>query len=217
VSARARVAITMAVGAALIGGLLLGVLLHAPYRVLASNRVAAEENLASFQRGGTFCQSREFLPAGTDALRVSTAAYVGPAISLSLSRGNTVLARGHRGAGWVASTLTFALRPRLRAPAQATLCLRRDNHALAAGLIGGGAFAAPEATLNGTPLRGRLRVEYLTAGQQSWLSLARHVVRRLGLGHAPSGGWIVIPLVLLMALATTLAAWLMLRTQDEEG
>ena len=215
VSGRARVATTIAAGGLVILGALLAVVLQAPPRVVSDNGIGAEETFGELLPRVTVCQAGERLPAGTAAVRISTGAYVGPAVSVEVVGGGRVLARGQRGSGWIASSLTFPLRPALAQAAEATLCLRRDSGSLAASLIGSATGRARAATADGSPLPGRMRVEYLAAGNHSWLALARHVARRMGLGHAPSGGWIVIPLFLLMALASVLAAWLMVHTQDE--
>ena len=78
-------------------------------------------------------------------------------------------------------------------------------------LAGNATHGALAATVNGRPVSGRMRVEYLARGNRSWLSLAKHVARRLGLGHAPAGTWIVLPLAALMATAVALGAWLLMR------
>jgi hypothetical protein len=83
-------------------------------------------------------------------------------------------------------------------------------------LAGNVAPRALAATVNGKPLRGRLRIEYLARGHRSWLSLAKHVARRLGLARTPSGTWIVLPLVAMMAIAVALGGWLLMREQRYE-
>jgi hypothetical protein len=57
----------------------------------------------------------------------------------------------------------------------------------------------------------RFRVEYLRVGHSSWLSLASSVAHRMGLGHAPSGTWIVFLLIALMITVAALASRLILR------
>jgi hypothetical protein len=57
----------------------------------------------------------------------------------------------------------------------------------------------------------RLRVEYLRPGNSSWWSLASGVAHRIGLGHAPSGTWIVFLLLALTIAIAALASRLVLR------
>jgi hypothetical protein len=213
-STRTKAAITLAAGLLVIAAALLAVLLQSPRKVTGSNGITTVGELTGFHRHTVICQGGEVLPASTEAVRVSIAAYIGPAISMTVSHGGQSLAVASRGRGWVSSSLTLALRPSLTAPTEVTLCLRRDNSRLVAGVLGNATIPARAATVNAIRLPGRMRVEYLAAGEKSWLSLAHHVARRMGLGHdAPSGGWTVVPLALLMLCALALAGWLIVRTE----
>lgn len=210
---RARVAITMALGGALIMGVLLAILLQAPREVISTNNITVAQEVGLLGPHTTVCQADERLPASTAAVRVSLIAYIGPAVSVTVTREGRVVAGGHRNAGWVSSYLTLPLAPSPPAPIDATICLSRGGGAQLAGVLGNVTPRSVAATSNGRPLSGRMRVEYLKRGERSWLSLAKHVARRLGLGHAPSGTWIVLPLALMMAMAVALAAWLLMREQ----
>ena len=206
---QARVTAAIALGALVIAGLLLGVLLQRPDRVIASNYVTVEGELGAVQPGTEVCQAGEQFPASTEAVRLSIAAYLGPAVSLTVTHEGVVIARGHHAAEWVSGSLTFPLSRAIGARTEATICLTRDRRDLALGLLGGVAPAVVAARSNGAPLAGRLRVEYLAHGQRSWLSLAHTVARRLGLGHSPSGTWIVLLILAMMAAAGVLAAKLL--------
>jgi len=181
----------MAAGVLLIAGLLLGVLLQSPARVIASNSVTVEGELGPVESGTEVCQAEERLPASTQALRVSVAAYLGPAVSLTVRREGTIIARGHHSAEWVSGSLTFPLSPEIRTATNATICLTRDRRDLALGLLGGVSRPAVAATSNGTPL-------------------AHTVVRRMGLGHSPGGTWVVLLVLAMMAAACALAARLLI-------
>ena len=206
----------MAVGALIIAGLLLGVLLQTPDRVIASNSVTVAGELGSAPGGATVCQAGERLPPSTQALRLSLAAYLGPAVSLSVVHEGAVVARGEHSAEWVSGSLTFKLRPAVRAETAATICITRDSRRLALGLLGGASAPAIAATESGTPLAGRMRVEYLTRGNRSWLSQAENVARRLGLGHSPGGTWIVFLLIAMMAGACILGTRLLIGEGRDE-
>jgi hypothetical protein len=208
----------MGIGFALIAAALVWLLLQTPKAVISSNYVTVTQELGLLREHTKVCQTGERLPAGTEAIRVSMGAiaHVGPAVSATVSHEGHSVASGHHDAGWVSSSLTLPLRPPVEKPVDATICLTPGRIGMPVELIGNMAPRDLATTVNGTPLSGRMRVEYLTHGHSSWLSMARHVARRLGLGHSPSGTWIVFPLVALMALAVTLAAWLLLRDQRYE-
>jgi hypothetical protein len=206
----------MAVGFVLIVGVLIGILAHAPAEVLSTNYVRVTGPLGLFREHTTVCQANERIPTSTEAIRISLIAYLGSAVSLTVSREGQIVASGHHGAGWVSGSLTLPLRTPIAETLNAKICITRDPGYLPVELAGDTAPRALAATVDGTPLTGRMRIEYLGRGDRSWLSLTKHVARRLGLGHSPSGAWIVLPLAVMMAIAVTLGAWLLLREQRYE-
>lgn len=212
---RRRVALTLAAGATAIAGLALAVLLQAPARIVSTNRIAATVSLGELKRHTTACQSQEVVPAATNALRLSVAAYLGPAIWVTIEHRGQVVARGHHPAHWVSSALTVPLGHAVKATVHATVCLRRDNSKLAANLVGSEQSGPAAASLSGASSPGRLRIEYLAPGHRSWLARALYVVRRFGLGRAPSGGVLAVLVAAGMMLAVALAAWLLLHDTDD--
>jgi hypothetical protein len=213
-----RVTITIASGLVLITAMLVAILVQVPKRIISTNYVTVTQELGLFREHATVCQGPERLPAATAAVRLSlsTIAHVGPAVSVALSSQGRLVATGHRNAGWASGALTLPLHPPVATPVDAKICLTRGSGGMPVELVGDGARGPLPATVNGKPLAGRLRVEYLAGGRRSWFSLAEHVARRLGLGHAPSGTWTVLALAALMAIAVTLAGWLLLREQRYE-
>lgn len=207
---RHQVAITIASGLILVTAVLLVVLVQAPKVIIATDDVDAARELGLFGRNATVCQAGERIPASTTALRISLRSQVGPAVFVTVSRGDQIVARGYHNAGWASASPTFPLEVPVASALDGKLCLTRSPGGLPVELSGDTARALA-ATMDGKPLPGRLRVEYLTRGHRSWLSLAPNVARRLGLGHTPSGTWIVIPLAVMMAAALALGAWLLLR------
>jgi hypothetical protein len=215
-TARAHVAVTISVGFALIGAVLLGVLLQSPNTVIASNHLTVRGEVGPFEPHTKVCQANEPLPASTAAIRVSIIAYLGPAVSVTVSQRGQIVSRGHRGTGWIGGSLTLPLEHPIAALTDAEICVTRSPGPLAAGLLANISPPVRAATSNGTPLRGRMRIEYLAPGHRSWLSQAKFVARRLGLGHSPSGTWIVLPLLAVMAIAVALGTWLLIREQPNE-
>jgi hypothetical protein len=206
----------MALGAVVLTGLMIGVLLQSPDRVIASNSITVAGELSSDEPGTEVCQAGERIPALTDALRVSVAAYLGSAVSLTVVHDGQAIARSHQPAEWVGGYVTFPLTAAIGAATKATICLTRDGRDLGLELLGGATRPAIAATANGAPLPGRLRVEYLAHGRRSWLSLAHTVARRIGLGHSPGGTWVVLVLIAMMAAAAALGAKLLTSTRRYE-
>jgi hypothetical protein len=208
---RPLVAITLLIGFLAIGAALVATLSQAPPKVISSDAITVAGNLGSFEGGATVCQADEHIPASTSAIRISLIANIGPAISAVVLNGSQIIARGQQGGGWASGSLTLPLQPVVSRAIDATICLTRNPVAIPVGLFGNLTPQAIAATSNGEPLPGRMRVEYLASGRRSWFSLARYVAIRLGLGHVPSGAWIIIPLALAMASTLGLGTWLMIR------
>ncbi|HXW59629.1 MAG TPA: hypothetical protein VEJ23_09165 [Solirubrobacteraceae bacterium] len=206
-------AITLMLGLALIAVALIVVVLQSPDEVISSNSTIVTEELGLLRQHTFVCQEAEGLPAAATAVRVSigSIAHPGPAVLVSFSDKGHIVASGHRAGGWIGASLALPLTARVTAFSGTTICLTRGPATLPVGLAGGAAPSASVATVNGKALPGRLRVEYLRRGQRSWLSLAEHVARRLGLGRSPAGTWIVLPLLAMMAAAIALCVWLLMR------
>lgn len=210
-NARSRVTIVILFGLIAIAAILAHTLLQAPQIVIATNSVKVAGELAHFPPRTTVCQGGESLPASTQALRMSLIAYVGPAVSVTVSEGDRIVATGHRGPGWVAGSLTIQLHPEAKRRTPADICLHRDPIDVPLGLFGNLSSAHRAATVDGRPLQGRIRIEYLARGRRSWLALTHDVIRRLGLGHEPHGGWIAIPLTAAMLAAVGAGIWVLRR------
>jgi hypothetical protein len=206
----------MVLGLVVITAALVGVLAQTPKKVIASNYVKVAEELGLFPKNTTVCQAGERIPASTVALRISIVAHVGPAVAVTVSHAGHIVAKGQLDAGWESASPTLPIHPPVAEPLQATICLTRAAVALPVELAGSEAPKALLATSNGQALEGRMRVEYLGTGNRSWLSLAKQVARRLGLGHATSGAWIALPLIALMTMMVALAAWLLMREARHE-
>ncbi len=211
-TARVKARWVCGVGVAAIAVVLMVVLLGTPQRVAATNAATVAGEMGAFSSHTVVCQTDERIPAGTDALRLSVIADIGPAVAVTVTDASGVVARGRHTGGWVGGSLTFALQPALTsAIGPATICLTRDNGERAAELLGSLAPRPLRATDDGVALAGRMRAEYLRPGDQSWLSMALHVARRLGLGHSPAGTWVAALLAAVMVLVVALVVWLLQR------
>jgi hypothetical protein len=165
--------------------------------------------------GQQLCEPGELLPADTSALRLraSSGAWPGPPLALSISdpRGN--VGSGTLPAGWRSGTVTIHV-PRVeRTPAGATVCLvNRGARPIA---LGG---SVPDANfyvvIAGKALNGRMRIEYMRPGRESWLSLLPTLAHRFSLAKGDLvRHWAAVAAILLMAVAVTLAARIALRDE----
>jgi hypothetical protein len=207
----ARRALIVALG--LLAVALAAVLSGSPPSVTRSPLPLAElAELGNVSGPTRLCQSGEVLPAGTTAVRLSLETLIGPPVALTASAGGRVLTSGRRAAGWSSGSVTIPVAPLARAHARVTICARvsRPREQLNVdGVAGPPGTAVHEA--HGNALEGRMFVEYLRPGTSSWLSRARSVARRMGLGHALDGGWIAILAAALMATVAALLSWLVVR------
>jgi Predicted membrane protein (DUF2142) len=225
VSAERRVRITLIAGVALIALALAATLAQAPARVLHSNAVAPDFRLADVSSNGArLCQAGELLPRGTSALRFSLLSVIAPSITVSASSGTRVLTAGRRAAGWMTgSGETIPVRALSRSYSNVTVCFTLgDLTGETVSILG---QTAPPATAarggatHGTlaPLGGRIRVDYLSAGQRSWWSRAGAIVGRIGRGRAWGGAWTLLLILLPTAAMSGLALWSMWRAPGPRG
>ncbi len=173
------------------------------------------------------CQAGEVLPRGATAVRVWLEAVIGPHVEVQALSGGRIVARGTRGPGWTAGSVTVPIHPMPRTATPATVCVNVATAREPIGLQGVRTAARVAATdrqgplahadkgrspdYHEGPLPGRVVIESLRPGNASWWSLARTVARRMELGHAGSGPWIPVLAFALMAGVAGLASWLVFR------
>jgi hypothetical protein len=208
-SVRIALAVGLGLTAAAIGATLSG----SPPSVAATNGISGETTIGTTRQSVSACQAGEVLPAGASAIRLAFVAEIGPPVTVTALSGKRVLAHGTRGAGWSGGVVTVPIRPRVsRTTPGVTVCFALGPTVEPLRISGENAPAALAlSTPSGERLPGRMRVEYLRPGSASWASLLPSVARRMGLGHAWDGTWIVFALLGAMASGATLASWLVLR------
>jgi hypothetical protein len=207
-----------AAGATLIVGLvalaigLVAVLSHAERRLASANNVPIEAILAEKGRHArAVCQPEELVPAGTATLRVwlqAPDAGPGPAVRVTVTTARgTSLGRGARPAGWHGGRLDVPLDVAIPRDAVATVCAT-----LAAGPSA--AVVGAPSTGNAPPARGlpgRMRIEYLRAGRESWWALAGTIADRVGYGHGRASAWPALLAAALALAAAGTALWALMR------
>jgi hypothetical protein len=204
-----REALALAIGLAVIALAVSVTLTASPAVVIASN-VSQRYVLGYTESGLTLCQGGETLPRDTTAIRVALESLAGPRVTLTVFAGRRVIARGQHGSGWTGRVVTFPLHPRAGATSGVVLCIafaRQNETVNVIGKLTPPSQAARNAA--GSPLPGRVRIEYLRPGR-SWWSLAPSVARRLGLGRAASGTWNALLALALVAAIVVCASRLAL-------
>jgi hypothetical protein len=193
------------VRAAVALGLLVGVvalafaLSRSPTTVLATS-TTKDMSVGVVHDRTEACQAGETLPQGTSAVRLTMNAFTGPRVAVEVLQHGQAIARGERGSGWTAGAVTVAVEPLASARSGVTLCYAFYLNGNETGYLSGERTPPAIAAVgpNG-PFPGRIRAEYLQSSGPTWWSLAGEVARRMGLGRAASGTWIVLAVLVLMA------------------
>jgi hypothetical protein len=206
----ARVA--LAVGLALTAVAVSVVLFRSPQVIAGSNAIGSlPRALQSVPGSGSACQANETLPAGTSAITLSLEATAGPHVAVSVRSGNITVTHGESTNGWTGAAVTIPVEPVDRVVRDATVCFSFAGANERVLLLGASTSTERAATSSGSALPGRVGVEYLRSGSSSWWSLAHAIARRMGLGRAWPGGWVVLLVAALMACAIAIASWLIVR------
>jgi hypothetical protein len=206
-----RVALIVALG--LVAIVLAAVLSGSPPSVARETAPFADaRTLAQLGSGDEVCQGGEVLPRGTSAIRVWLEAVIGPPLALTARAGGRVLTGGRRGAGWSTGSVTIPVRPVLRASSGVTICVHLGRAREPVRVRGVGSSARDAAHDGaGERLPGRVLIEDLRSGEDSWWSLASLVAGRMGLGHAVGGPWTALLALGLAAAMVAVTSWLLLR------
>jgi hypothetical protein len=199
----------LAIGLALMATALIVVLSQSPLTVAGTNSIPAYKAVASAAGGSGGCQPSGTMPRGTSAIRISASANTGPRVTVKALSGAQLITSGERDAVWgVDETVTVPVKRVPRAIPNTSICIAFGptvEHIQINGAL------VPTTSASGQSGRALMfRVEYLRPGHSSWWSLASSVARRIGLGHAAAGTWIVFALIALMVAVIALASWLLL-------
>jgi hypothetical protein len=206
-----RIKMVLAGGLALSAIAISVALLHSPTTVAATNGVAPTSRLGPVQEHMRTCQGGETLPAGISAIQLPLLAVTGPQVNVEVLSGAHVITRGARATAWYGTAVRVPLRPLRRAYPHVTVCFELrflTGLVLAHGEVTSSTGAARAGQ---RALPGRLSISYLRPAHASWWMQAGAVIQHMGLGRAASGTWIVVPLILLMALAIALGCRLIVR------
>lgn len=166
---------------------------HREPRLAASNsRVITSKAAITIAPGTRRCQQGEFVPAaaGTARVFVGMAGAQGVPFELTLtSRADRVRQR-YELAGYTASTVVIALRPRPADLQVAELCIRNRGRtvlSLADNLVSSNPEAPPSSNTPYQSKRGEVRVDYLEPGDRSVIEQLPRVAERFALFKAVDG------------------------------
>lgn len=162
------------------------------------------------------CEPGELLPGDTGALRLraSSSAPGGPRLSVSISDSAGRISSGALAQGWRSGTVSIPVSRIAQTLPAATVCIANLGDRQVS--FGG---SAPDASfyvaIAGKPLSGRLRIEYMRPGSESWFSLLPTLAHRFSLAK---GGlvrhWAIFGTIVLMLLALALSVWIVLKEED---
>jgi hypothetical protein len=220
------VKVTLAVGIALTIAVGAVTLTHSPPRVVRVNEAEANVSLGVTQSEPAVCQANEVLPAGVSAIRLSIDAFFGAKVHLIAYHGSQIVTEGTRAPTWTGTSVTVPVKPVSHTTSHVELCFALapndqlviiPGHAVpprdAATALRSSRLAPNVPRSEELTLKGRVLVEYLTAGKGSWWSRARSVARHMGIGHFISGPWVALLAAALMAAVGILTVALTLREQ----
>ncbi len=205
-----RIKVALGVGLALIALVFVVTLAHAPLTV-ARRGVATEHTLVSTAKPAAACQERETLPRGTAALRLSLTAALGPRVTVKVLSGSRVIAHGATPPGWSDASVTVPVQPLSRTVAPVKVCFAMTQMNGKIAMRGTRTIPAVAVQTSEGPLAGRMGIEYLRPGDDSWWSQVTAVAGRLGLGHAANGAWNALLVIALVASFVTLSSWLVVK------
>ncbi len=162
--------------------------------------------------GQQLCQPGELLPADTAALRIDAdpRGAAGPPLQARLGGPSGALSEGRLAPGWSRGLVRIPL-ARLARESSGEVCLRNVG---AQTIAFGGELPAQgfQITVAGQTFPGRLRIEYLRPGRESWLALTPTIVHRFSLGKSDLvRHWAAAGVLALMLIAAAFAGWALLR------
>lgn len=157
--------------------------------------------------GQQLCEPGELLPGDTGALRLAadSGAYPGPRLRASIIAPQGPVSSGELKPGWRSGAVLIPIARVPRTLPSATVCL---TNAGSGPVLFGGSVPASSFVIEiaGKQLGGRLRIEYMRPGSESWLQLLPTLVHRFSLAKSDLvRHWAWLAVLVLMLLAVGLA------------
>jgi hypothetical protein len=201
----------LAIGLSLIALAATAVLSRAPLATLRANHAFSHTELVRTAEPAYACQTHEVLPSGTSAIRLGLTTVLGPRVAVSVLVDGRPVTGGSHPPGWEGASVTVPVRPLHRRLAGTEVCIHLSLLNGPVTMLGWHTPQAVAAVGSGKRLPGRMHIEYLRTGRQSWWSMAMSVARRLGLGRVASGTWNALLVMVLATALVALSSWLLVR------
>jgi hypothetical protein len=206
--------------AVVVGGLLAiaaagaAILLQSAPRRAGTNWTVATGAVIPLAPGQQLCEPGELLPGDTGALQIGadTRGAPGPELQASIAGpSGATLSTGTLPAGWRGGSARIPLARVVETTQNATVCLRnRGPSAVAfAGSVPDASFVIQ---LAGRAMLGRLRIEYMRPGRETWFQFAPTLLHRVSLAksdlvrHWAAVGALVLMLLAIVLMTRTLLA-----------
>jgi hypothetical protein len=209
------VRVVLAVGLLAIAGAAAVVLLQREPRLAGTDLVTDAGFALQLGPGQQLCQGGELVPGDTGALKLaaSVEGLPGPRLGASITGPGGLLSSGALGPGWHTGALRIPLARVSATVSGATVCLQNLGSSTIA--LGGSApdpgFAIE---LAGTQVSGRVRIEYMRPGRESWLALLPTLAHRFSLAKSDLvRHWAAGAALLLMLFAVALAVGTMAKEE----
>lgn len=182
-------------------------------------RLAGTNDLRAFlqipiQPGDRLCQGSELVPGGAARLRLlAPGAGAGVPLEVEIRYEGEEVIRGRLSGGWEAGAVAVPLDAVTEAAVVERVCVENRGDAVLH-LHGEAQPVDQGARIEAGPIEGRLRLEYLRPGSESWFELLPTMVHRFGFGRAEVlGSWSFFLAAALMLFACAAAARLVLRSR----
>jgi hypothetical protein len=161
-------------------------------RSAGANQVAELEEVVNLDGARRHCQDGEIVPGDAASVRLLLGTHAGPSpeLRLTVREGGQLVTSGRRPAGGPKGRVEIPVRPVGETTGPVTLCI----------VAGGGGSTV----LYG--LAGRVRLEWMRAGSESWFELLPVVAHRFGLAKANPLGSLLLPFAALILVAAWFAA-----------
>lgn len=210
------VALVLAIGliALVVAGV--AILARSEPRRSGTNLISDSGFVIPLAPGRQLCEPGELLPGDTGGLRLmaDSGASAGPRLSVHVFSPQGLVSSGELAPGWRSGAVLIPIRRVARTLPSTIVCLRNAGSSPVS--FGGSAPASGFVIeLAGKPFGGRLRIEYMRPGSESWLSLLPTLAHRFSLAKSDlARHWAWIAVLVLMLLAVGLAARTMLREES---
>jgi hypothetical protein len=162
--------------------------------------------------GQRLCEGEELLPGDTGALQLSVDAHglPGPQLAVAVSGPAGSIGQGSLRYGWRSGVVRIPITRVLQTTIDAVVCLSNlgTTPVTLAGSTPDPNFSID---ISGKTLNGRLRIEYMRPGRESWLELFPTIVHRMSLAKSNLvRHWAAGAAFVLMLLAVGIASRTML-------